>query len=138
VTTPPDGVDGIGEVDPFDLPTWLGEGEVVWSPEGSIRGRHQVAGTLAVAGGDHDSLPCDLLAVDEAYPKPVAPDELRHQAHQAWRHGQVHIVTYDGRLTLVVPGTEFTADRALQALARLARAVGAEPGRYAALLRLGE
>jgi hypothetical protein len=138
VTTPPDGVDGIGEVDPFDLPSWLGEGEVIWSPEGSIRGRHQVTGTLAAAGADHDSLPCDLLAVDEAYPKPVAPDELRHQAHQAWRHGQVHLVTYDGRLTLVVPGTEFTADRVLQALARLARAVGAEPARYAALLRLGE
>jgi hypothetical protein len=139
VTTPPDGADGIGEVDPFDLPSWLGEGEVVWSPEGSIRGGHHVAGTLAVAGGgDQDGLPCDLLAVDEAYPKPVASDELRHQAHQAWRHGQVHLVTYDGRLTLVVPGTEFTADRVLQALARLARAVGAEPARYAALLRLGE
>ena len=46
-------------------------------------------------------------------------------------------MSYDGRLTLTVPGRDFTADRVLDALARLARAVGASPDDYAALLRLG-
>ena len=66
-------------------------------------------------------MPCDLLAVDEAYPKPVADDELRHQTHQAWRHGEVLLVSYDDRLTLAVPGTSFTAEKVLEALARLAQ-----------------
>jgi hypothetical protein len=125
----------IAEVDPFDLPEWLGERPVVWRPAGGIGGHH-VTGELTSDGGE--PLPCDLLAVDEAYPKPVADDELRHQAHQAWRHGQVLLVDLDGRVTLAVPGTSFTADRILEVLSRLAKAVGATPGSLAALLRPGE
>ena len=74
------------DVDPFDLPDWLGEGEVTWTPDCGIHDSHLVGGSLTGGG---ESLACALLAVDEAYPKPVADDELRHQAHQAWRHGQV-------------------------------------------------
>jgi hypothetical protein len=122
------------DVDPFDLPEWLGEGEVVWTPATGIHDSHLVAGVLA--GSGHD-LACDLLAVDEAYPKPVAEAELRHEAHQAWRHGQVHLVSYDDRLTLVVPGTSFTAELVLEVLARLAKAVGARPDAFSVLLRLG-
>jgi hypothetical protein len=123
-----------GEVDPFDLPSWLGEGEVIWTPDAGIHDSHLVAGSLT--GGD-DTLTCALLAVDEAYPKPVADDELRRQTHQAWRHGEVLLVSYDGQLTLAVPGTHFTAERVLEAIARLAKAVGARPESFSALLRLG-
>jgi hypothetical protein len=76
--------------------------------------------------------------VDEAYPRPVADDDTRTRSHQSWRHGQVLLLQCDGRLTLAVPGRDFTADRVLDALARLAMAVGASPDDYAALLRLGK
>jgi hypothetical protein len=124
------------EIDPFDLPDWLGEGAVTWSPRHGIHGLHHVAGNLT--GPDGDNLPCDLLAVDEAYPKAVADDELRHRAHRAWRHGQVLLVSEDDRLTLAVPGTEFSAEGVLEALARLAKAVGARTESFSALLRLGD
>ncbi len=124
-----------GAVDPFDLPEWLGEGDVTWTPDGPIHDSHLVAGLLT--GADDASLPCALLAVDEAYPKPVADDVLRHEAHQAWRHGQVHLVEWDDRLTLAVPGTGFTAERVLEVVARFAKAVGARPESFSVLLRLG-
>jgi hypothetical protein len=123
------------EVDPFDLSEWLGESAVTWAPEGGIHDSHLVAGTLTAPG--HAGVPCDLLAVDEAYPKPVADDDLRHQTHQAWQHGQVLLVSRDGRLTLAAPGTSFTAETVLEALARLAKAVGARPESFSVLLRLG-
>lgn len=122
------------EADPFDLPDWLGEGEVVWSADAGRRQAHQVPGTLR--GGGHE-LPCDLLAVDEAYPAPVADDATRLRTHQAWRHGQVHLATCEGRLTLLAPGRDFAADDVLEAVGRLAKAVGATPDRYAVQLRLG-
>ena len=121
------------EVDPFDLPEWLGEGEVTWAAEGSLL-THHVRGVLR--GADHET-PCDLLAVDEAYPVPVADDRARLRAHQAWRHGQVHLASYDGRLTLLVPGREFGPEGVLDVVGRLAKAVGASPDHYAVLLRLG-
>jgi len=125
---------GPSDVDPFDLPGWLGESPVTWRPDQGIRVGHLVTGMLHA---DDEWLPCDLLAVDEAYPSPVADDEIRTRTHQAWRHGQVQLLEYDGRLTLTVPGRDFSADRVLDVLARLARAVGASPDDYAALLRLG-
>ena len=123
-----------GDVDPFDLPGWLGESAVTWRPDQGIRVGHLVTGQLS--SGEH-ALPCDLLAVDEAYPRPVSDDDTRTRTHQAWRHGQVLLLEYDARLTLLVPGRDFSADRVLEALVRLARAVGASPDDYAALLRLG-
>lgn len=123
------------EVDPFALPDWLGDAAVTWVPDAGIGTGPVVAGRLHAEG--HETLPCDLLAVDEAYPAPVADDDTRTHAHQAWRHGQVLLAAFEERLTLVVPGREFTADRVLEALGRLARAVGADPARYAALLRIG-
>ena len=123
------------EVDPFDLPDWLGEDDVTWSADAGLHDRHQVRGALRGGGNE---LPCDLLAVDEAYPTPVAADATRLRAHQAWRHGQVQLASsYDGRLTLLTPGREFSAEGVLDVIGRLAMAVGASPDHYAVLLRLG-
>lgn len=126
--------DPLPDVDPFDLPDWLGTSQVVWHADVGLRTGHLVAGRLV--SGD-DVLACDLLAVDEAYPTPVADDDTRHRAHQAWRHGQVLLGEHADRLTLAVPGTRFDAERVLDALARLARAVGGSPDNMAALLRIG-
>ena len=124
------------EVDPFDLPEWLGTSDVTWEALSGLRAGHLVIGRLTgeCAG---DVVPCDLLAVDEAYPAPVVGDDLRLAAHRAWRHGQVALLTRDDRATLAVPGRGFEADRVLDAIERLAKAVGALPERYAVHLRLG-
>ena len=120
-------------VDAFDLPEWLGTGEVAWTARSSVHGGHHVDGELTGSG---EALACDLLGADQAYPAPVLDEEWRRQTHQAWTHGQVLLVEYDGRLTLSVPGTEFTADRVLEAIGRLAKAVGVRPGEFLVSLRL--
>ena len=89
------------------------------------------------AGSTVQDVACDLLAIDEAYPLPVASDDVRKRAHQAWRHGQILLLEHESRPTLAVPGTAFTADLVLDALSRLAKAVGASPDRYVARLRIG-
>ena len=128
--------DHLPQLDPFDLPEWLGEEEVTWSSESSLRTGHRVAGQLVGTMGEQ--FPCDLLAVDEAYPAPTVDEDTRTRAHQAWRHGQILLVRGDDRLTLALPGTSFSADRVLDALARLARSVGAPPARWAVRLRLDQ
>ena len=127
--------DQIRDVDPFDLPDWLGVEHVTWESESGLRSGHVVAGRILA--GDHGHA-CDLLAVDEAYPAPVVDDDVRVRAHLSWRHGQVLVVERDGRLTLAVPGREFDAELVLDALARLAKAVGASPDHFAARLRIGQ
>jgi hypothetical protein len=122
-------------IEPFDLPEWLGVAEVTWSALAGLHTGYAVRGELLAAG--HEPLACDLLAVDEAYPEPVAADDVRRRAHQAWRNGEVHLVRRQGRLALAVPGTAFSADLVLAAFARLARSVGASADRYAVLLRIG-
>jgi len=122
----------LSDLDPFDLPDWLGAGEVTWTAADSVRGGHLVRGELTGGG----SLGCDLLAADQAYPVPVLDDPWRRRTHQAWKHGQVLLVEYDGRLTVTVPGTGFTADRVLESLARLAKSLGVRPNRFMAALRL--
>ncbi len=125
----------ITDVDPFDLPEWLGTLDVVWCADTGLRTGHLVRGRLT--GQGETDLTCDLLAVDEAYPEPVVDDASRLRVHQAWRHGQIVIGEHAGRLTLAVPGTGFGPELVLDALGRLARAVGAHAERYAALLRIG-
>jgi hypothetical protein len=121
-------------VDSFDLPDWLGEHEVTWAPSTGVRRKQHVAGVLT--GEGEESLACDLLAADTAYPTAVVVEADRVSAHQAWQRGQVHVGQRDDRLTLLVPGHEFTADLALTAIGRLARSVGADPQRYVVTLRL--
>ncbi|CAB4718121.1 MAG: hypothetical protein F2667_09465 [Actinobacteria bacterium] len=126
------------EVDPFDLPEWLGVAEVTWTATSGLRGGHRVTGRLAAPG--HESLDCDLLAVDEAYPEAVADDLTRRHAHQSWRHGEILIVRSGddgGRVTLAVPGQAFNADLVLDAIGRLARGVGASADDYRVQLRIG-
>lgn len=126
----------VTELDPFDLPEWLGEEDVTWTTEHGLRSGHLVAGCLS--GRPEQQLPCDLLAVDQAYPAPVTDDTTRSRVHQAWRHGQVLLVSRGDRPTLAVPGSSFTADLVLESLSRLARAVGAPPDSFSVRLRLGE
>ena len=123
------------ELDPFDLPDWLGESPVTWEADRGLATGHLVVGALTSAG--HEPLPCDLLSVDDAYPEPVADEMLRVRCHQVWRHGEV-LVAADGRRTLlVVPGSRVDTETALEAIARLSRAVGAPPGSWAVHLRVG-
>ena len=130
------------DIDPFDLPEWLGTGDVVWRADEGLQTGHLVRGRLAADQPDQGAeasqeIVCDLLAVDEAYPAPVVDDATRLRVHQAWRHGQVVIGEHGSRMVLAVPGTRFGPELVLDALGRLARAVGARAERYAVLLRLG-
>ena len=126
------------DIDPFDLPEWLGTGDVVWRADEGLQTGHLVRGRLtAEPARASEELVCDLLAVDEAYPSPVVDDASRLRVHQAWRHGQVVIGEHGARMVLAVPGTRFDPELVLEALGRLARAVGARAERYAVLLRLG-
>lgn len=130
----PSEIAGLAEVDPFELPDWLGTAEVTWRVAAAGAAAHLVPGNLEAAEG---RVPCDLLAVDRAYPTPVVPEPVRRAAHQAWRNGEVLLVEREGRTTLAVPGVAFQADRVLEALARFTKAVGARPERFVVALRLG-
>lgn len=133
MTAPPE---PLVPLDPFDLPEWLGEREVTWAPATGVRRQQHVPGTLTGEGGEE--LACDLLAVDTAYPAAVVVEADRVRAHQSWQRDQVHLGERADRLTLLVPGHEFTADLALTAVGRLARSVGADPHRYLVTLRLSK
>jgi hypothetical protein len=124
----------IVELDAFDLPDWLGEARVAWAPEDGLDG-HLVRGALT--GTSDRQLPCDLLAVDQAYPAPVLDEALRTRVHQSWQHGQVLLLDIEGRASVATPGISWTADTVLEALTRLARSVGADPASWSALLALG-
>jgi len=124
------------ETDPFDLPAWLGECEVTWEAERGLKAGHLVAGALTAPG--QQPVPCDLLAVDDAYPEPVAADAVRVRAHQVWRHGEVLVASHADRVLLVIPGSRLGTDTVLDAVGRLARAVGAADGSYAVRLRVGD
>jgi len=122
----------VTELDPFDLPDWVGENDVTWTSERGLSG-HLVAGTLTAESGAR--LGCDLLAVDQAYPASVLDEATRTHVHQTWRHGQVLLITRDGRATVAAPGTSWSADSVLEVFTRVARAVGADPARWS--VRLG-
>jgi hypothetical protein len=123
----------VSPVDAFDLPAWIGEKDVRWVAESGLAGAHHVTGRLEADGED---LVCDLLACDRAYPEPVLDEASRAHAHQAWTLDEVLLLEYDGRLTLVVPGSAMSAELALDAVRRLAKAVGAPAPRFAVVLRL--
>jgi hypothetical protein len=123
----------VSSIDPFDLPEWLGTSEVTWVAQSTVRGAARIRGELA---GNGEVIACDLLAADLAYPQPLLADTWRRQAHQSWTYGQVLVVEYDGRLTLAVPGTAYSADGVLETVSRLAKAVGVSPEHFTVTLRL--
>jgi hypothetical protein len=124
----------VSPVDPFDLPDWLGTEPATWTAESSVGGTHLVAGSLV--GPDALRQPCDVLAGDLAHPAPVLDDRWRTAAHQAWSLGELLLLEYDGRLTLVVPGSTVSAEPVLEALRRLTKAVGAPSDRITVSFRL--
>lgn len=130
----PHGLPSYDEIDAFDLPDWLGETDVTWASERGLGTGHRVSGWLTA--DRHEPLPCDLLAVDDAYPEPVMADPVRVRAHQYWQHGEVLLVRDGDRIVLAVPGIRLDPDGVLQAVGRLARAVGAREGAYAVRLRV--
>lgn len=137
------------DLDPFDLPEWLGVEEVVWvAGRPPRRGEdHRLGGELrraadagAGATAPCGGLACEVLAIDEAYPQPVMDDDHRVRAHQAWRHGSIVVLRAPDRdetVVVAVPGRRVDPLTAVDALTRLARAVGADPVRWSAQWRLG-
>lgn len=123
-------------VDAFDLPSWVGEQDVVWTSEVSL-GTPMVTGRLATREGPDDpELACDLLACDRAYPEPALPEQWRREAHSQWALQQVLLLEIDGRLTLVAPGVDVSVETAMESLRRLAKAVGVPASRFTLALRL--
>jgi len=121
-------------VDPFDLPEWLGVEAVTWTGQSSLDGRsHLICGMLETGT---EGLDCDVLACDLAFPQPVLSGTWRRDAHSAWMRDEVLLIDRDGRLTLTAPGTIVDADLVLEAVRRLAKAVGAASERFTVALRL--
>jgi hypothetical protein len=120
-------------VDAFDLPEWLGVDEVTWTALTSLGSDPRVTGLLTGGSGE---LPCDVLACDLAYPRTVVEEQWRSAAHRAWQLGETQLLSFDGRLTLLVPGTAVAVEDALEAVRRLAKAVGAPSDRFTITLRL--
>ncbi|TIC87678.1 hypothetical protein E8D34_08320 [Nocardioides sp. GY 10113] len=123
-------------VDPFDLPEWIGTHEVTWSAH-SPMDSSTLRGTLT-SDTDGAEICCDLVAADTTYPRALVDAETRYAAHRAWQLGQVHLADGDGRLTLAVPTTRHSADEVLEAVGRMAQAVGAPRERFSVRLRAGQ
>ena len=121
-------------VDAFELPEWLGVEDVTWTAVTSLGSSHRISGRLTGSSGG--VLDCDVLAADLAYPEAVLEEKWRAAGHQAWQLGESLLLDHDGRLTLVVPGTSVGVETALEAVRRLAKAVGAPASRFTAALRL--
>lgn len=125
------------EVDPFELPDWLAEEQVLWQATDEPRGR-----TTATVHGEvrplrgGESLDLDLLAADVAWPRPVCDEPSRRLAHESWHYGQVALLDRDGRTTLCVPCTEFSSDLVCEAVRRFSKAVGADSAHFLVQLRL--
>ncbi len=121
-------------VDAFDLPEWLGGGEVVWEPEAPIDSP-MVPGHLTSRDSE-ESIACDVVACDRAYPEPAVPEPVRREAHVQWSREQVLLVEVRERLTMVCPGVDVSVESALECLRRLAKAVGAPASNVTAAIRL--
>ena len=117
--------------DPFDLPHWVGAGECVWTTSDSI-GQARVEGVLSGGAG---KVELAVLACDVAYPRPVLREQLRHDTHQAWAHGQVLLLADDDRFALPIPGTALDVDLLCEAIRRFARSVGAAPASFTVALQ---
>lgn len=105
----------------------------MWRAETVLTGPPRVTGSLFAA---HGRQPLDLLAVDAAYPRVVCTPDQRHDAHQAWHFGEVLMLTDDKRAIAGVPAVEFDPDLVVEAIRRVAKAIGAPPGNLTVELTL--
>lgn len=124
----------VAPVDALDLPEWLGVEAITWTAVTSLDSGATVTGSLHGPAGEETG--CDMLACDRAYPQPVLEEKWRSAAHQAWQHGETQLLELDGRLTLVVPGSVVEVQDALEAVRRLAKAVGSTSDKFTVALRL--
>ena len=120
--------------DAFDLPDWTGTEGVTWRAETALTRDALVRGALH--GEPDHCQPLDLLAVDAAYPRLVAPEEIRRQTHQAWNLGEVLLVEVGDRIAIAAPGVRFDANAVCELLSRFARAVGAPKGNVTVAIAL--
>jgi hypothetical protein len=125
------GAIAIKTFDPFDLPDWLGTEHVVWSAEGILTDDPRVPGWLSSAQRSH---PLDLLAVDAAYPRTVCSSRQRHDAHQSWHFGEVLLLEDAGRVAAAVPTVRFDPNLAVDAIRRVAKALGAPSANFTVTL----
>jgi hypothetical protein len=93
-------------------------------------------GRLVSRGQTQAPIQLQVLAADQAYPQVVCSDTERRQVHQAWHYGEVAVLLVEGRLTLGLPGSSFSADLLCEAVARFAKALGANRAQYSVLLQL--
>ena len=133
---PPDASDGSALLDPFSLPEWLAFAQVVWEAQESVADKTVAKGRLRAVDADAEPMALDLVAVDSAWPAAECSPADRRAAHQAWHYGQVVLLDHAGVAALGVPTTSFSADAALEALRRFAKAVGSDPWRFSAHLLL--
>ncbi len=119
--------------DAFDLPDWLGTERVTWRAEGILTDEPLVAGWLS---SDQRSHPLDLLAVDAAYPRTVCSSPQRHDAHQAWYFGEVLLLESGGRVAAAVPTVSFDPNQVVDAIRRVAKALGAPSANFTVTLML--
>jgi hypothetical protein len=116
------------QFDAFDLPDWVGTEAITWRSSTALGDTHRVEGELQTQAGERHDF--DLLAVDRAYPAVVCSDAERHDAHQAWKFGEIVLLEVDGRVCAAVPASRFDANLACEALRRVAKAVGADRSRF--------
>ncbi|MPZ61828.1 MAG: hypothetical protein GEU93_11140 [Propionibacteriales bacterium] len=122
--------------DPFELPGWLADREVVWEALDTVATNVHVHGVLRPSSDSETEQVLDLMAVDAAWPTPACDEANRRASHQAWHYGEVAVLDIDSRVALGVPVSAFTAEAVCDAVRRFTRAVGADPKRYAVQLRL--
>ncbi|CAN5828648.1 hypothetical protein BH20ACT6_BH20ACT6_09950 [soil metagenome] len=122
---------GLRVADPFDLPDWIGSGECTWTTSESV-GDARVDGVLVGT----EKLELSVLAADVAYPIAAVDEQLRHDVHQAWVHGEVLLLSQGERFILAVPGTSLDVDTLYEVVRRFARAVGARPACFTVALQL--
>ncbi len=78
-----------------------------------------------------------MLAVDAAYPRTVCSSSQRHDAHQAWHFGEVLLLEDDtGRVAAAVPTISFDPNLAVDAIRRVAKALGAPSANFTVTLML--
>jgi hypothetical protein len=119
--------------DPFDLPEWLGSGELTWV---AASGLASASLSGALVGQDGERLPLSIIAADRAYPTPVVDEEVRRAVHQAWALNQVVILDDDGCQTLAVPTVTLDTELVCEAMRRFARAIGVDTSRVSLTIRL--